>query len=91
MEAADAVEAGNGDLRQVATQSGLQRENFGRRFYRHGVDDQAAAGFEPVETGIDDTGIARAAADEDGVGIGKTGKAGRRFGFNHMKVGNAEA
>ena len=35
---------------------------------RHGIGDQAAAGFERRPGGLEHTGIGEPAADEDGVG-----------------------
>jgi hypothetical protein len=81
MEAANTVEAGDGNLGELATDSRLPCEDLGRRLYRHGIDDQPPAGSQPIEAGVDNTGIARAAANEDRVGIWEIMETIRRLAF----------
>ena len=57
---------------------------------RHGVDDETSAGPERRDGGVEDGGVACAAADEDRVGRVEAGEGCRRAAFDDGEAGNAE-
>ena len=90
MEAPNAVQTGDGNLRQIAAQPGLQGKDLGCRFHGDRVDHQPTARSQPIDAGVDNTRIARAATNEDRIGIWKRLEAGGRLGFDHAEIGNTE-